>query len=262
MKKNEEKVPINNEKIINKVEKLDERMAYVTTQLELLLAKEIERNKELQAEREQQAKEQKEAQERWEKEREEREKERAEREKERAEREAEREKERAERDKERKEAQERWEKEREKEREEREKERQYWDHKMYEVNKRIADVTGTLGKSAESEFVFAIENNNNICGGIHFDIIQTNVKKSREYDIVLINNEYVALVEVKWNADIKDIHKLLSEQAIDFRKDMTEYKDKKLVLFIASHVYDKNIALYAIEKGIGFLHENWTSTTR
>ena len=67
---------------------------------------------------------------------------------------------------------------------------------MYEVNKRIADVTGTLGKSAESEFVFAIENNNNICGGIHFDIIQTNVKKSREYDIVLINNEYVALVEV------------------------------------------------------------------
>ena len=42
--KNEEKVPINNEKIINKVEKLDQRMAYVTTQLELLLAKEIERN--------------------------------------------------------------------------------------------------------------------------------------------------------------------------------------------------------------------------
>ena len=138
---------------------------------------------------------------------------------------------------------------------EREKERKYWDAKNHEVNKRIAEVTGTLGDAAEFEFVQAIDNNNKICAGIQFDIIIENMKGKREYDIILINGEYIGLIEVKWQADIKDIRKLVYKQAHDFREEMPIYKEKKLILFIASHVYNKKIATYANKLGVCFLYE-------
>ena len=138
---------------------------------------------------------------------------------------------------------------------EREKERKYWDAKNHEVNKRIAEVTGTLGDAAEFEFVQAINNNNKICAGIQFDVILPNVTAKREYDIILINGEYMGLVEVKWQADIKDIRKLVYKQVPALREDMPIYKNKKLIVFIASHVYNKKVATYANKLGVCFLYE-------
>ena len=137
----------------------------------------------------------------------------------------------------------------------REEERKYWEAKNHEVNKRIAEVTGTLGDAAEFEFVQAIDNNDKIVAGIHFDTIYPNVKRKREYDLILTNGEYVGLVEIKWQADTRDIHKLVTKQAPNFREEMSEYKNKKLILFVASHIYNQKVANYANQMGVCFLYE-------
>ena len=124
------------------------------------------------------------------------------------------------------------------------------------INQRIEKVTGTIGAAAEFEFYQAIINNNKICGGISFDEVHPNVKTSREYDIVLVNGDYVGLVEVKWSANISDVNKLIKKQIPDFRKDIKSYQNKKLVAFLGMYVYNQKVANHALQNGIGVLYEN------
>ena len=142
------------------------------------------------------------------------------------------------------------------EKKQREEERKYWDAKNHEVNKRIAEVTGTIGDVAEFEFYQAIVNNNRVCCGIAFDEVHPNVKTSREYDIVLINGSYIGLVEVKWSPKISDVNKLINEQIPYFKKDVKACQNKKIVGFLGMYVYDKKVAEHAIKNGIGVLYEN------
>ena len=127
---------------------------------------------------------------------------------------------------------------------------------MYLINKRIAEVTGTIGDVAEFEFYQAIVNNNRVCCGIAFDEVHPNVKTSREYDIVLVNGSYIGLVEVKWSPKISDVNKLMNEQIPYFKKDVKACQNKKIVGFLGMYVYDKKVAEHAIKNGIGVLYEN------
>ena len=143
-----------------------------------------------------------------------------------------------------------------KDKQKREEERKYWDAKNHEVNKRIAEVTGTIGDVAEFEFYQAIVNNNRVCCGIAFDEVHANVTTSREYDIVLVNGSYIGLVEVKWSPKISDVNKLMNEQIPYFKKDVKACQNKKIVGFLGMYVYDKKVAEHAIKNGIGVLYEN------
>ena len=268
---------------------LNKRMNYVTTQLQLLLKKEIERNKQLDKERvEREAKDEKERIQR-DKERVEREvkdeKERIQRDKERAERD----KERIERDKElvewKKEHIERhkelveWEKEhieRHKELVEWEKERiqlylkslnereelyrlerkeaaKKMDRSFARLNKIVSDYGLSHGNEAEFSFKLAIKRQKLLCGGIQFNEMKSNIKKIREYDIILINGSYVALVEVKRKASIRDVTKLVQKQAVTFREEFPQYKDKILVCFLAAYVAVDKVVEKANQFGVGVL---------
>ena len=248
---------------------LDERMNYVTIQLELLLQKEIERNKELDKERA----ERKEREAQWEAkleaERAERDKERAERDKERAERDkerAERDKERAERDKERAERKEReaqWEAKLEKEhaeqRESIDKFTASQEKSLKKLKKLFGDYGLISGREAEFTFKLAIKRQKLICGGLQFDTILSNVRKSkkaREYDLILINGSYVALIEVKRTASIEDVSKLVEEQVVSFRADFPQYQDKTLVCFLAAYVAIDEVVENAKSLGVGVLLQN------
>ena len=127
------------------------------------------------------------------------------------------------------------------------------------LNKIIGDHGLASGREAEFNFQLALKRNHLLCGGIQFDTLKSNVqktKKSREYDIVLINGSYVALIEVKRTVSIDDINTLILEQALSFRSDFPEYADKKLLCFIATYVAIDAIVAMADLVGVGLLLKN------
>lgn len=64
---------------------------------------------------------------------------------------------------------------------------------------------------------------------IKFDTVAKKVKDlwGREYDIVMLNRKYIALIEVKQKAHPKDIEKLTEKQVKYFRKEFKIEEDKK-----------------------------------
>ena len=244
---------------------IDERINDLTIQFQLLLAKEIERNKQLDKEREQRLEREAKLEAKLEKERAEREKEREQREKEREQREKEREqreKEREQREKERaeREAKERAEKEVErKEQAEREMERKQAEEAYRKrMDKQFGEFTNSYGREAEVLFYRSLNRTRKIAN-IEFDRLFPNVqptKKSRQYDMVLVNGEYVALVEVKRSAKLEDLETLVEVQAKAFRKEMPEYKDKKLICALAFFQCDDNLIIEAKKKGVCVIFKN------
>ena len=127
------------------------------------------------------------------------------------------------------------------------------------LNKIIGDYGLSSGREAEFNFKLALKRNHLLCGGIQFDTLKSNVqknKKSREYDIVLVNGSYVALIEVKRTVSLDDINTLILEQALSFRSDFPEYADKKLICFIATYVAIDAIVAMADLVGVGLLLKN------
>ena len=199
-----------NSKEKNNEKTIDERVNDLTTQLQLLLAKEIERNKELEAERV-----------------------------ERRERDAKYALEQAERDAQHKLILENF--------------KVDLDKSFKKVNKTMSDYGLASGKEAEFNFKLAIKRQKLTCGGIQFDDILPNVQKAREYDLILINGSYVALIEVKRKVSLEDVRKLVTEQAVSFRVDFPQYQDKILVCFLAAYVAMDPVVEKANSLGVGVL---------
>ena len=249
---------------LNKEKTLDERLEYLTKQFELLLAKEIERNKELQADRKQRDAER-------DAEIKQREADLKQREKDKVELNTKYVQDQAEREanyaiaKEKSDAEFRlWFKEFG-DRLDGYISEQKADTAKYNANreksfknlkKLFSDYGLVSGREAEFNFKLALKRNHLLCGGIQFDTLKSNVqksKKSREYDLILINGNYVGLIEVKRTASIEDIDKLVTEQAISFRIDFPQYKDKILVCFLASYVAIDDVIEKANNLGVGIL---------
>ena len=221
----------------NKEKTLDERLEYLTKQFELLLAKEIERNKELQTDRDKQEKL--------------RDADIKQRQAEYKQRQAEYKQRQAE-----------FEQQKQKDAERDVKSAAEWKEvklSFKKLNKIIGDYGLASGREAEFNFKLALKRNHLLCGGIQFDTLDSNVKKtkkSREYDIVLVNGSYVALIEVKRTVSIDDINTLILEQALSFRSDFPEYNDKKLICFIATYVAIDTVVEKARNVGIGLILKN------
>ena len=169
----------------NKEKTLDERLDYLTKQFELLLAKEIERNKELQVEREQRNKEREDDRKQRKIEREdefERQKQRdAARDARDATRDAARDAREAERYAERYAREEADRKQRRMKYEVvREAERKELRLSFKKLNKIIGDYGLSSGREAEFNFQLALKRNHLLCGGIQFDSLEYNVQKTKK----------------------------------------------------------------------------------
>ena len=133
-----------------------------------------------------------------------------------------------------------------------------WQREMSKINKQIAEVTGSHGREAEHMFYRTLDRTRKI-GNIKFDRMFCNVKptkNSREYDIILTNGDYIALVEVKRTASKEDVLKLVNEQAKDFRNEMLEYKDKKMLCVLAAYTCIDEVVEFAKEMGVCVLLKN------
>jgi hypothetical protein len=75
-----------------------------------------------------------------------------------------------------------------------------------------------------------------------------------EYDIVMYNDSYVAIVESKFNAHENDIQKVL-KKAETFRILCSDYKDFKIYLGLASLSFYKELERECVKQGIAIIKQ-------
>ena len=78
-------------------------------------------------------------------------------------------------------------------------------------------------------------------GDIKYDLIRKNMgeTEAKEYDIVMVNGDSVAVISVKYKLHKKDIDKFFKEDLREFKKYFPEFKNYKLYAGIASKSISK-----------------------
>jgi len=111
------------------------------------------------------------------------------------------------------------------------------DEKVNRIASLVGNLANNQGDVAEEYFVNSLEESMRV-GEIDFDFLVPNFKAKRgrnilaEYDILLVNGESVAIVEVKYKAHVNDLNKL--PKKIEQLKRLPQYKNYKVYAGIAT----------------------------
>jgi len=138
------------------------------------------------------------------------------------------------------------------------------DHAKYEKRmKRMEKTMGSWainhGSFAEEYFYNAFDEDKQDFFGEHFNEIEKNVKPKGkklqdEYDIVMYNDSYVAIVETKFKAHKNDLQKVL-KKAETFRILCPDYKDYKIYLGLASLSFNDELEQECLDQGIAIIKQ-------
>ena len=140
------------------------------------------------------------------------------------------------------------------------------DKRSIEADKRIKKLEELMGgwannhgSFAEEYFFNSFESDQKNFFGEHFNEIMKNVKPKGknlqdEYDIVMYNDFYVAIVETKFKAHKSNIPKVLNK-AETFRILCPDYKDFKIYLGLASLSFNDDTEQECIEQGIAVIKQ-------
>ena len=129
--------------------------------------------------------------------------------------------------------------------------------------KKMEETTGSWannhGSFAEEYFFNAFEKGKLDFFGKKFDKIEKNIKNSGkdlrdEYDIVMYNSTYVAIIEVKYKAHQNDLTKVLNK-AKTFRILCPDYKDSKIYLGLASMSFYPELEQECVDQGIAVIKQ-------
>ena len=140
------------------------------------------------------------------------------------------------------------------------------DEKMREVSRQLGDMGNSHGDVAEEYFQNAFKKNPALNGEI-FDKIDFNVKPlsqngqvSNEYDIIMINEKSVAIIEIKYHFELRKnkleeklketLHKLEA-----FKAFYPKYKNHDFYQGIASLSFDKSVEKIIQEAGIAIIKQ-------
>ncbi|MCL2434597.1 MAG: hypothetical protein FWD09_00480 [Lentimicrobiaceae bacterium] len=133
------------------------------------------------------------------------------------------------------------------------------DRRMKELQKLMGSWSTNHGSFAEEYFFNAFENGKQDFFGEHFNKIRKKVKYVElnledEYDIVLYNDNSVAIIEVKYKAHENDIPSVL-KKAETFRILCPSYKDFKIYLGFASMSFYEELEQECIKQGIAVIKQ-------
>ena len=129
--------------------------------------------------------------------------------------------------------------------------------------KKLEDLMGgwanSHGSFAEEYFYNSFEADKKNFFGEHFNEIMKNVKPKGknlqdEYDIVMYNDSYIAIVETKFRAHKSNISKVL-KKAETFKILCPDYKDYKIYLGLASLSFNDEMEQECIDQGIAIIKQ-------
>jgi len=129
--------------------------------------------------------------------------------------------------------------------------------KVDRVTTLVGNIANNQGDSAE-EFFYRSLLDNAYLGNMHFDTIYRNLpsckgKLQDEFDVVLVNDNSVAIVEIKQKAHPNLIDDMLERKLPNFRTLFPYHQEQKLYGVIASMVSNDTLVEKAREAGLFFL---------
>jgi hypothetical protein len=136
------------------------------------------------------------------------------------------------------------------------------------LHEEIGGISNSNGDFAEEFFYNSLEKNMTFAG-IHFYSISNKFARriimpdktvvDAQFDIVLHNGNSIALIEVKYKANLKDVKAMAEKKISNFRFLYPEYAKYKLYLGIGSLVLKERIVQEAKKLGIGLMRQNGDS---
>ena len=129
------------------------------------------------------------------------------------------------------------------------------ERKLDSVSKQLGGIGMNNGAYFE-EIIFSSLYEKRTLGGLYYENIARNVfdiNGDTEYDILMINGEAVAIIEVKYRAHPNDIEKVLAQKPAVFRRGFPGLKDHRLYLGLASGSTYKALVEEAKNAGIFLL---------
>jgi hypothetical protein len=133
------------------------------------------------------------------------------------------------------------------------------DARLEKVGMMLGGIGNSQGEVAEEYFINSLSKKPKILN-ITFDKVLSNLegrvgKLKDEYDIILLNGESAAIIEVKYKVHPRDVEKL-DKKVETFKKLFPEYKHLKLYTGIAGFKVVKDAFEKAYEKGYFILQRN------
>jgi hypothetical protein len=132
--------------------------------------------------------------------------------------------------------------------------------RMKKMEENMGNWSNNHGSFAEEYFFNSFEDNEQDFFGEHFNDIDKNLKPPNknnlkdEYDIVMYNDSYVAIVETKFKAHINDIPKIIKKSET-FRILCPDYKDYKIYLGLATLAFYPDLEQECINQGIAIIKQ-------
>ena len=125
--------------------------------------------------------------------------------------------------------------------ERKENERKYRED-MKRINKEMGNTANSRGDILEYN-IFTSLRNTMFLDNIRYDRIYTKLKvknNEQEFDIVLENGKYIAIIEVKCQARIHDLEST-AKLAEQYRRDFKEDADKEIRVYLAAAVFKDDV---------------------
>ena len=134
-----------------------------------------------------------------------------------------------------------------------------YEHRMKNMEDRYGSMSNNIGSFAEEYFYNSIKKGNVNFFGKKFDEITKNLELfwqglKDEYDIVLYNKDTVAIIEVKFKAQIEHIDKVL-KKAETFKILSPHYKDYKIYLGLAAMSFKEDVEKRCKDEGIAIIKQ-------
>jgi hypothetical protein len=143
-----------------------------------------------------------------------------------------------------------------------------WDKYQEDIRYMREDVIGiskSNGMVAEEYFYNSLRSSKTF-GGIHYDYIRRNMSSIRklpdktrvegEYDVVLLNDTSICIIETKYKVRKEDIYKLVNKDVANFKLLFPDYADCDYYLGIGGWCFDDNSEAIARGLGIGIIKLN------
>jgi hypothetical protein len=117
------------------------------------------------------------------------------------------------------------------------------DKKLERIGITLGNIGQNQGAVAEEFFYNSLKDTQTLAG-IHYDFIDKNISRTHngvtdEYDMILINGQDIAIIEVKYKAHESDLTKLITKKYSNFKSMFPAYKDYRHHLVLATfHLYD------------------------
>jgi hypothetical protein len=128
-----------------------------------------------------------------------------------------------------------------------------------ETTKQLGGMGNSNGAFAEDYFFNALGDTMQF-GGQHYDMVDGNLRRNingvkDQFDVVMYNGTSVAIIEVKYKADAKDVDDLVTRKLKNFRGFFPQYDSCKIYLGLGSMSFDPKVISRAYELGIGILEQ-------